>query len=163
MKLQILAYEEKYDTMPENIEVLQLPLSFTKNLNIKYPDDKYLFYEKKPRQYGFKKGRFYVYKDGFIAFVPVGRKPPERKPPEKLIKSVEYFDFRMKNIKSEKYYDKGIPTKIITYYRVGGKKSQELYKDGKKQGEWIKWDENGKVLVRKNFQNGIQIKNKDIK
>ena len=111
MKLQILVYEEKYNTMPKNIEVLQLPLSFTKNLNIKYPDDKYLFYEKKPRGYRVKQGRFYVYKDGFIAFVPVGHKPLERKPPEKLVKSVEYFDFRMKNIKSEEYYDKGIQEK----------------------------------------------------
>ena len=158
LKLQIAFYEDQYDCLPDSIEALKLPTHFTNTdqiKNIKYPDDKYLFYEKETRQFGFKKGRFYVYKDGFIEFVPVGETPPERKPPERLIESVEYFDSSMLNKKAEKYYDKGVPTKIITYYRIGGKKGQELYKDGKKHGEWIKWDENGKVLEKEYYENGV--------
>ena len=158
LKMQIYAYEEKYDTMPKNLEVMQLPSLWIKNLNIKYPDDKYLFYEKEPRTYGFKKGRFFVYKDGFIKFIPTGESPPERRLPQNILQSTVYFDMKLKNIKYEKYYDKGMPTKIIAYYRTGAKKSQKLYKDGKKHGEFITWNKNGTVLEIKYYQNGVELK-----
>lgn len=78
MKMQIQTYEETYGTNPTNVEVLQLPLSFTDNLNVKYPDDDFLFYEKKSRKYGFKNGKFFVHKDGFVEFVPKGKEPQKR-------------------------------------------------------------------------------------
>jgi len=78
LKMQILMYEGKYGHEPKSIKVLKLPKVFKDSIrinNIKYPDDRFLFYEKEPQFYGLQKGRFFVYKDGFIEFVPVDKTP----------------------------------------------------------------------------------------
>jgi antitoxin component YwqK of YwqJK toxin-antitoxin module len=164
MKMQIYAYEEKYDIMPKNLKVMELPSHFTKNLNIEYPDEKYMFFEKEPKKYGSKEGRFFVYKDGFIEFVPTGKVPPERRSYDKKSSPISGEETGCyashgkgkAKIKFIKYYEKSIrPVKIIYYYRNGLKKSQELYKDGMKHGEFIKWNEEEKVLKKEYYENGV--------
>ena len=84
LKIQILAYVEKYGKKPDTIEMLNLPPYFKNSIdikNIKYPDDKFLFYEKESREYGSLKGKFFVHKDGFVEFVPTGSAPQKRPKP----------------------------------------------------------------------------------
>lgn len=78
LRTQIMVYKEKHGIIPINIAALELdtsPNSLADNIdieNIQYPvkdDDSLLFYEKESKRYGFRKGRFFVCRDGEIKFI----------------------------------------------------------------------------------------------
>ena len=44
-----------------------------------------------------------------------------------------------------------------TYYKNGQKKSEINYKEGKKEGLWTTWDEDGNITETKTYKNGKEV------
>ncbi len=48
--------------------------------------------------------------------------------------------------------------KYVTYYENGQKKSEGNFKEGKYDGLWTLWDENGNITKKETYSNGELIK-----
>lgn len=77
----------------------------------------------------------------------------------------------MKNGISEKFYTDGTPFSLETYvndtlngkfivrFPDGKPQIEGQYKNGNQSGMWITYDENGKIIKRERFNNGLPVKN----
>ena len=65
-------------------------------------------------------------------------------------------DGNLGQIKSEELYMEGnvVDKSKYTYHENGEKKSDEHYKDGKKDGKWTYWYENGQIWSEEHYKDG---------